>query len=96
MKRLEAAEKPLDEVRLGIAGDIVGTWCAVLAPGRNYHLGTLCGQRRDEQVGIVAAVGRDNCRGQVLEQRQSLRRIVALASRKLHAYQLAAGIGYHV
>ena len=36
---LEAAEKPLDEVTLGVAGGVIGPRVRALTPGRNHGAG---------------------------------------------------------
>ena len=95
-KLLEAAEKPLHGVTLGIASRSVGPRVAALAPGRNGGLGAPGGQSRHERVGIVAAVGNQVGRGPLAQQRQGLRRIVALAGTQAQPHGPAAGIGHDV
>lgn len=81
-KLLEAAEQPLDGVALGVAVCVVGPRSTAFTPGRDDGAGAAGGERGDQWVGVVAPVGDEISRGQVLKQRQGLRRVVALTGRQ--------------
>ena len=95
-KLLEAAKQALDGLPLGVAHGVVGAGLAALPPWRNDGAGAPRSQGGDQRVGIVAAVGDELSRGQLAEQRQGLRGVVALARGQAAAHEAPAGIGHHV
>ena len=95
-KLLKTAEKSLNSVALGIARCVVGARMPSFAPRRNHSTDAAPGQSGYQQVGIIAAVSHHKQGTQVLEQRQGLWRVMAVASGEAATHELAAGVSYHV
>ena len=95
-KLLEAAEKPLDGMALGVAGRLVGPWVAAFAPGRNHGTDAAGSERGHERVRVVGAVSHHIGWRQALQQGQGLGRVMAWARRQAAAHEPAPRIGHHV